>query len=114
MEIMENQKSSFERAQKRVKDIKAWYSHLSVYLTINGVYLLFYFGLFDRGAVSGYIPWWSPVSMLVGWGIGLMIHYIMVHKGNFINRSYKSWEERKIKEYLDREEAQRADLNKWE
>ena len=111
---MNEQESSFERAQKHVQDLKGWYNHLLVYVVVNSAYLLFYFGLFDRGAISSYIPWWSLVIMLVAWGISVGIHFIVVNKGNFINRSYKNWENRKIKEFLEREEAKQADINKWE
>jgi hypothetical protein len=52
--------------------------------------------------------------MLVVWGISVGIHFIVVNKGNFINRSYKNWENLKIKEFLEREEAKQADINKWE
>lgn len=112
--VVNEQESSFERAQKHVQDLKGWYNHLLVYVVVNSAYLLFYFGLFDRGAISSYIPWWSPVIMLVAWGISVGIHFIVVNKGNFINRSYKNWENRKIKEFLEREEAKQADINKWE
>ncbi|MAZ26193.1 MAG: histidine kinase [Cytophagaceae bacterium] len=109
---MKNQESRYERARKRVKDIQDWYRHLIVYLVICSIYVAFNSGVFDNGAVSGYIPWWSSLTMPIGWGIGLFFHWLYVFKGTLFSKRLKHWEERKIQEYIEQEKSESAKFNK--
>ena len=82
-----------KRAEKRVEDIKGFYIHLGVYLTVNA--MLF---LIDLVASQDSVWFYWP---LLGWGIGVAIHaFVLVTEDGLLGRR---WEERKIAEYMERE-----------
>ncbi len=98
------QEQSYIRAKKRVKDIKAFYIHLSVYIVIN----IMISGVIIYGLISsGYtfieaITNFGAYSTILFWGIGLFFHWL----GVFGFRSFglgKDWEQRKIKEFMDQD-----------
>ncbi len=88
MNEMENKKfNSYQRAQERVEEIKAFYTHLITYLAINP-FLIFinYYTYWD-------FQWfWFP---LFGWGIGLGAHALTVYGFG------SKWEERKIRKLME-------------
>ena len=45
------------------------------------------------------------------WGIGLLFHGLNVFKHNF--HFFKDWEERKIKEFMEKEEEDQKSNNKF-
>jgi hypothetical protein len=87
----ERENAAYERAKKRVEELKEYYSHLAIYLIVNGV-------LFAVDYLSGE-GWWFYWPALF-WGIGLAIHTFttFVSDGPFGH----NWEERKIRELMDR------------
>jgi len=92
---------SYQAAQKRVKDIKGFYIHLVVYLFINAA--LFIVSTQDEGFGNG-ISRLSNYSTLFFWGIGLFAHWASVFGPSFLFG--KEWEERKIKELMNRDNKQ--------
>jgi hypothetical protein len=107
MEQNFEKEQSYIRAKKRVKDIKGFYVHLIVFIAVN---------LF----ISGNIIFWSVksgenfaeaitnfgvYSTPLFWGIGLFFHWFGVFGVKSVGFG-KEWEERKIKEYLDKENEQ--------
>ena len=60
----------YREAQKRVKDKKSFYSHLASYLMMS----IFFFVL---NALTSFGDWWFYWPLL-GWGIGLVMHYFRV------------------------------------
>lgn len=89
---------AYLRAEKRLKELKGFYWHLFWYLAVN----LF---IFISSAVIN-TTYFNPAhfntySTLVFWGLGLGIHAIAVF-GKYLIFS-KSWEERKIQEYIEKE-----------
>lgn len=77
------------KAQKRVEDLKGFYSHLISYIVIMP-FLIF----------VNYMTYWEFKWFwftLFGWGIGLVIHGFMTFGYN------SNWEERKIKEFMEKE-----------
>lgn len=89
-----------QRAKKRVKDLKGFYNHLGIYIIVNLVILGANTSFYTEFEMDYAI--WRYGSTPIFWGIGLLFHalYIMRTPFNFI----KKWEERKIQEYLNREE----------
>jgi two-component system LytT family sensor kinase len=88
--------SAYLRAQKRVDDLKGFYSNLISYCLI----IPFLIGL--NYYTSWHFKWfWFP---MFGWGIGLCFHAFGVF--GFGN----SWEENQIKNYMDKELNK---TNKW-
>ncbi|MFD2445307.1 2TM domain-containing protein [Bacillus sp. CGMCC 1.16607] len=80
------------RAKKRVQNLKAFYIHLTVYVLVN--IMLFVINLSSDAG-----NWWF-IYPLGGWGIGLLVHAVTTFAfGNFGS----DWEERKIKEYTDKD-----------
>ena len=98
--LTEQKDKAYRRAEKRVKEIKDFYSHLFTYVLVISV-------LINFNLLTSPKHLWFYWPML-GWGFGIICHAISVFKFNpFFN---KNWEERKLKEFIE-EEKQRA--NKW-
>lgn len=93
----------YRRAEKRVKEIKGFYWHLFWYLAVNifltfgsSIRLFFSDGSFDVNNLS-----FESFSVWFFWGIGLVGHWLHVFgKHMFFSRD---WEERKIKEYMEKD-----------
>ncbi len=91
------------RAQKRVKDIKGFYWHLFWYLAVN-IFLTF------GGSIASFLKtgefhmrrWdFGMFAIWFFWGIGLVGHWLSVFGKNIVFS--KDWEDRKIKEYMDKD-----------
>jgi len=101
--------AAYKKAQKRVKKIKRFYRHLTVYIVVN--ILLVYFGLRGVDFLEINSPevdtrvvfwlFWNVLSVPFFWGIGLLIHGLCVFKPriNFV----KDWEERQLKKIMEKE-----------
>ncbi|MGY5355327.1 2TM domain-containing protein [Wenyingzhuangia sp. IMCC45467] len=92
------QKKAYELAEKRVKSLKGFYRHLFWYLVVNA------FILISSAVVNKphYNIWeFNTYSTAVFWGIGLGVHALSVFGKNLIFS--KSWEERKIQEFIEKE-----------
>ncbi|RDK87142.1 2TM domain-containing protein [Marinirhabdus gelatinilytica] len=94
------QKQKLEKAKKRVEKIKGFYSHAIVYAIVNLLILLSSMGFFTNGFVNLHMPSWGYFTTPFFWGIGLFFHGLSVFKTGFL----KKWEQRKIQEYLEKEE----------
>ncbi len=99
--------TSYERARKRVDDIKGFYGHLAAYLIVNLVVLLARgrFMSIDNTIFqnSDYLNWidWNVFGTPIIWGIFLVVHGISVFgKNPFLG---KAWEERQIKKYMNKQ-----------
>jgi hypothetical protein len=87
----------YRRARRRVREIRAFYLHLAVFVAVN--ILLHLINLVTSRAV--YWAFWP----LFGWGIGLLVHALVTYR--WIPFAGKEWEERKIRELMgkDRRDA---------
>ena len=83
----------YERARKRVEELKSFYTHLFVYIAVNA-------GLFLLNIITSPRHLWFYWP-LIGWGIGLAIHGLSVLGTQRLLG--KDWEERKIKEIMEKE-----------
>jgi hypothetical protein len=88
--VQSPQDERYQRARKRVEELKGFYTHLAIYLVVNtGLFLIDYLTSPDN--------WWFYWPM-IGWGIGLTAHGISIFaEGRFGH----AWEERKMREYMD-------------
>ena len=87
---------AYIRAEKRLKEIKGFYWHAFWYVAVN-IFLIILIG-------SNSSDFWNfgTFSTAIFWGIGLGFHALGVFGKNlFFN---KAWEERKVKEYMDKEQ----------
>ncbi len=80
------------RAKKRVENLKAFYIHLTVYILVNVM-------LFIINIISDSSKLWF-LYPLAGWGIGIVIHGLTTFPVGIFG---KEWEERKIKEYMEKD-----------
>ncbi len=78
----------YERARKRVKELRGFYASLTSYLSVN--LMLFLINLFTSPG-----QWWF-IWPLFGWGIGILFQARHV----FMPRFDADWEERKIQQEL--------------
>lgn len=101
---MSTDEIKYQQALKRVKRIKGFYTHLMVYIVVN-------VGLLIAKYVNSHSEdnfWeWQTFNTVFFWGIGLVAHGLSVFMPGMIMG--KDWEERKIKEFMDKEKQ-----NKWE
>jgi len=85
----------YEKARKRVKELKSFYSNLITYVGIN-ILLIIINLITSPGRL-----WFYWVTIF--WGIALLIHatktYIL--KGKFLG---ENWEDKKIKELMEKDE----------
>lgn len=88
----------YNKAKKRVKELKEFYSHLASYLVVIP-FLIFINLYFSPKHIWFYWP-------MLGWGIGLFFHAVGVF--NIIPFFGKDWEQNKINEILEK------DNTKWE
>ena len=101
---MENNYQEEERyfkARKRVEEIKGFYGNLIAYVVVN-------IGLMVLNLLTspGYLWFFWP---MLGWGIGVLFHGMKVF--NYMPFFGKEWEEKKIKEFMDKEEQSK---NTWQ
>jgi hypothetical protein len=82
----------FREARRHARNLRGFYTHALVYVLVIGGLATFNF-LASPGRL-----WFGFAAM--GWGIGLAAHGLSV----FASRGFfgAEWEERKIREYLDR------------
>ncbi len=86
-----------KRIRARVGRIREFYTHLVAYLIINMMLVGIWY-VTTKG-----FPWF--VFPLGGWGIGLFFHWYSVYvEEGFLGRS---WEDRKVKELMDRENSRK-------
>ena len=93
---------AYLRAQKRLKEIKGFYWHTFWYAAVN-IFLIIVIAI-KQG--DGNIWHFETFSTAFFWGIGLGFHALSVFGKNLFFS--KSWEERKINEYMDK------DKKRWE
>lgn len=106
MEKNYQQDENYKAAQKRVKDIKGFYIHLTVYLFVN-IAIIVANSNFTQFGNSGLE--FSNFFTAFFWGIGLAAHWASVFgPGLFFG---KKWEEKKIRELMEKD---RQKMQKWE
>ena len=94
----------YQEALKRVKKLKGFYTHSIVYIFIN--ILIFFLNVKNLEQGESYFQYKNFMTAFF-WGIGLLAHALSTFLPYFILG--KDWEERKIKELMEKEKA-----NKWE
>jgi hypothetical protein len=85
-----DEQTRYQEAKKRVEELKGFYTHLITYFLVNTVLVVI--NLLTSPEYFWFI--WP----IIGWGVGLAIHAFSV----FSNLWGKSWEERKIKEIMEK------------
>lgn len=91
------EQQKYERARKRVEELKGFYGHLSAYVVIN----IFLATINLVQSPNNIWFYWTTA----GWGIGVIFHAIKVY--NYSPFLGRDWEERKMREFIEREEEKR-------
>ena len=102
--IMEtNSVDKITKAKKRVKELKGFYTHLTIYIFIN-LFLMVAKLVGSHFYGNAYMgPFWpfSTFATPFFWGIGLSFHALKVFRKNpFFS---KKWESRQIQKYIEKE-----------
>ena len=99
-----NDHNKFLRAKERVEELKKFYSSLIWYvLVITSLAIVNYL-------TNGFSYAWFLWAAL-GWGIGLVFHALKAFRWSpMLN---KEWEERKIQEFMEREDKDEP-IDRWD
>lgn len=93
------------KAKEKVAEIRKFYTGLMSYL----VFITF------LGAINYYTDEWNHPWFLwaaLGWGIGIVFQAAKAF--DWTPWANKDWEERKIKEFMDKEERNKSSFGRWE
>lgn len=92
------EREAYRMAQKKVKKLKGFYVHLLVYILVNAFLVFSKYARLDPGEQFWSFPTFSTAFF---WGIGLVAHGFSVFVPHFAFG--KEWEDRKMKQFMDRE-----------
>ncbi|MBF4465476.1 2TM domain-containing protein [Flavobacterium sp. LC2016-12] len=93
MEPDYNEERRYHQARKKVKEIKDFYQHLAVFILVTIMLLVI------NLMTSPEYLWF--IWCILGWGVGVLFHGLKAFGVSpFFN---KEWEERKIREFIERE-----------
>ncbi len=92
---------AYVRAKKRVKELKGFYWHAFWYVVVN----IFIITMVAINSNNNDFWHFGTFTTAFFWGIGLGFHALSIFGKNTLFS--KHWEERKIKEYMDKEERNR-------
>ena len=99
MEIINKQDDiKYLEAKKRVKKLKGFYSHLTIYILVN-LFIVF-INIQDLKPGESYFQYKNFITLFF-WGIGLLAHGMSVFVPQFVLG--RNWEERKIKELMNKQ-----------
>jgi hypothetical protein len=92
--VAEIEDERYKAAKARVQQLRAFYTHLATFVVIN-IFLIVLNLITDPDEL-----WFYWVTL--GWGVGLVLHGLQVFgSGSIFGRG---WEERKIKQYMERDQ----------
>jgi hypothetical protein len=92
MERRFNEDQKYLQAKKRVKKIKGFYTHLTIYCFVIPIII------FANLKFEPHFHWfWFS---LLGWGTGVIVHWLSVFGFNLLGFG-KNWEDRKIKKIME-------------
>lgn len=101
MEINYNEEDKYYLAKKKVENIKGFYGNLAAFIVVNTVLLIV-----NLVTSPDHLWFYWP---LMWWGLGVLFHGLKVFE--VLPTLGKDWEERKIKEIMDKEKENK---NKWQ
>lgn len=84
----------YERAKRRVREKKKFLRQLATYIVMS-----LFFIILNGATYSG--TWWFMWPMM-GWGIGLFIHYFKVYGLPGVGPIESEWEEKEMQKELSR------------
>ena len=97
METNYSEEERYYYARKKVNDIKGFYGNLIAYIVFN-----LFFLILNLLTSPSHLWFYWP---LLGWGVGVLFHGMKVF--GYSPFFGKDWEERKIKEFMEKEKTNR-------
>ena len=95
--VYDDQENAYMKASKKMEDIKGFYGNLISYVIVTvGLAIL---------NLATYPQYWWFLYPAIGWGIGVVIHAMAVY--SFVPFLGKDWEERKIREIIEKEKSKK-------
>ena len=94
METNYVEEERYFQAKKRVKEIREFYEHLTVYILCNPIVIVV-----NLMTSPEFLYFWFS---LLGWGIAIVLHGLKAY--GYAPFFDKKWEERKVKEFMEKEE----------
>ncbi|MCW8980402.1 MULTISPECIES: 2TM domain-containing protein [Altibacter] len=96
--------NKYIRAKERVADIKKFYTSLMLYVVFIG-----FLAALNYYTNELRYPWFLWAAF--GWGIGIVIQAVKAFR--WMPYMNKEWEERKIKEYMEKD-SENSSGNRWQ
>ena len=103
MEINNENNIKYLNAKKRVKQVKGFYIHALVFVLVNAFIIMMKVINGQHVAGEPQIKISQFLTIII-WGVGLVAHGLSVFLPNFILG--KNWEEKKIRELMDKDKKQ--------
>lgn len=101
MEMNLSEEERYIQARKKVENIKGFYGNLVAFILVNAI--LIFINLYTS---PKYLWFFWP---LCWWGLGVVFHGLKVFE--VFPGMGKEWEERKIREFMEKEKQNK---NKWQ
>lgn len=98
IESSSNQTTELQVAKRKVKKLKSFYSHLTVFLFCNIFFAIINYSNLEEG--ESFFQWQNFTTLFL-WGIGIAFHALATFIPNFIFAS--DWEEKKIQELMNKD-----------
>jgi hypothetical protein len=99
------EKIKYQEAQKRVQKMKGFYTHLIVFILVNIFVIIKKTQHVDEGETILH-----AFKLTFFWGIGLTFHGLKTFDS--VPFFGKNWEEKKVKEIMDKEKEQESKFQK--
>lgn len=98
----------YQKAQKRLKELKGFYNHLKIFVIVNALLYLVKSGVLNPLMPKGfptesYYFDWIHLNFLI-WGLMIVGHALILyrHKLPFL----KKWEEKQIQKYIEKDKQE--------
>ncbi|MEC3908298.1 2TM domain-containing protein [Tamlana sp. 2201CG12-4] len=105
MKTQEELDKSYIRAKEKVRHIKVFYVHLVGYIIVVLLLLYNLYIIDENNEYADFFTWFNSIIILA-WTVFIFLHGRFALKGKQFFK--KTWEERKLKAYMDKQEK------KWE
>lgn len=116
MEKRNKEMEMYLKAKKRVDRIKGFYKHLNIYIIVNIILIVIKMYIYGEIGGNGFgdqgFQDWFRLNIYftpLAWGFGLLVHGLLVFKypnaslKDFKPKFIKSWEEKQIQKFIDKE-----------
>ena len=103
---MVDESDALANAEKKVKDLKGFYLHFSLYILANIIIVAMnvMIRIYEGESLYDALVNFGTFIMPFFWGIGLLFHAVKVF--NFIPFLSKDWESRQINKYMEEDKRE--------